>query len=709
MSFFQTMKPFQQVRHWLQMAFALLLVVGLTAGCGGNGSPTASTTTTDPEDISALEEVEPLATPAPAGFIATDPTLARQLRFGRGRFTLQILHASDFEAGARAVEDAPNFSAVVNGLRSERRFPNTIVLSSGDNYLPSPFYNSSLDREVYGQFGIPNIFSAAPGLADIAILNAIGIQAAAFGNHEFDQGTNQVSSLLRKQNPPSTYPGTRFPYLSSNLDFGPDSNLAGQVTGDGQEASAIPNKIAKTAVLTVAGEKIGLVGATTANLRSISTPGDVVVNGGTGGDPNQVDFGIIQASVDQLLATGINKVILLAHLQQVTNELQLASQLRGVDVIIGGGSHRVFAKPSDRIRPEDKVTGDYPVLRRSASGEPVALVNTGANYRYVGRLIVTFDRNGVLSAVDRMSGAYATDAQGVSESGGRPNTTVVSLANQVGQVIARKDGNTFGRTEVFLNGLRAEVRTEETNLGDLSADANLAFAKTQDPTTVISLKNGGGIRSAIGAVQGGGGDVPPVRIPPVANEAAGKEEGEVSQLDIEASLSFNNGLSLVTVTAAQLEQVLEHGVGRSVAGSQQGRFPQVGGMAFSYQPPTGTTTAPVCPVNGCVRSVKVGSDVVVRDGVVVGDPNRTFRMVTLNFLAGGGDSYPFPTFPNLNRVDLIPAGVTPVFDTFGSEQDALARFLAQKQIVTTAEYADTPVSQDLRIQNLSKRSDTVLN
>lgn len=704
MSFFQTMKPFTQVRHWLQMAFALLLVVGLTAGCGSNGSQTVSTITTDPEDVSALE-VEPLATPAPAGFIATDPTLARQLRRGLGRFTLQILHASDFEAGARAVEDAPNFSAVVNGLRSERRFPNTIVLSSGDNYLPSPFYNSSLDRAVYEQF-VPTIFDAAPGLADIAILNAIGVQAAVFGNHEFDQGTSQVSSLLRAR---SNYAGTRFPYLSSNLDFAPDSNLRGQVTGDGQEASTLANKIAKTAVLTVAGEKIGLVGATTANLSSISSPGDVAVSGSTGGDPNQVDFSIIQDSVDQLLATGINKVILLAHLQQVTNELQLASQLRGVDIIIGGGSHRVFAKSSDRIRPEDRITGDYPVLRRSASGEPVALVNTGANYRYVGRLIATFNRNGVLAAVDKMSGAYATDDQGVSESGGRPNTTVVSLANQVGDVIERKDGNTFGRTEVFLNGLRAEVRTEETNLGNLSADANLAFAKTQDPTTVISLKNGGGIRSAIGAVEGGGGDVPPVRIPPVANEAAGKEEGEVSQLDIEASLSFNNGLSLVTVTAAELEQVLEHGVGRSVAGSQQGRFPQVGGMAFSYQPPTGSTSAPVCPANGCVRSVKVGSDVVVRDGILQGDPSRSFRMVTLNFLAGGGDSYPFPSFPTLNRVDLVPSGTTAVFETPGSEQDALARFLAQEQLIAEAEYADTPVAEDLRIQNLSRRSDTVLN
>ena len=87
-----------------------------------------------------------------------------------------------------------------------------------------------------------------------------------------------------------------------------------------------------------------------------------------------------------------------------------------------------------------------------------------------------------------------------------------------------------------------------------------------------------------------------------------------------------------------------------------------------------------------------------------GDPRRTFRLVTLDFLANGGDDYPFPRLSNPNRVNLAPSsGIT--FDTPGSEQDALARYLRQIGVFTEP---DTPPAQDTRIQNLSARPDTVL-
>jgi hypothetical protein len=99
-----------------------------------------------------------------------------------------------------------------------------------------------------------------------------------------------------------------------------------------------------------------------------------------------------------------------------------------------------------------------------------------------------------------------------------------------------------------------------------------------------------------------------------------------------------------------------------------------------------------------------GRDVVVRNGQVQGDPRRTFRLVTLDFLANGGDDYPFPRLSNPNRVNSAPgSGLT--FDTPGSEQDALARYLRQIGVFTQA---DTPAAQDTRIQNLSVRQDTVL-
>ena len=86
-----------------------------------------------------------------------------------------------------------------------------------------------------------------------------------------------------------------------------------------------------------------------------------------------------------------------------------------------------------------------------------------------------------------------------------------SLTDAIDAVIDAKDGNLLGYTEVYLEGHRAEVRTEETNLGSLSADANLYLARQVDTTVTVSIKNGGGIRAEIGAIGTGAeaGELPP--------------------------------------------------------------------------------------------------------------------------------------------------------------------------------------------------------
>lgn len=90
-------------------------------------------------------------------------------------FKLQLLHAADQEAGVPALEDAPNFSAVVNALKNEDAdsdsnpdYENTLVLSSGDAYIPSPFFFGS--EEAFG----------GQGRGDILIQNELGFQAIAF-------------------------------------------------------------------------------------------------------------------------------------------------------------------------------------------------------------------------------------------------------------------------------------------------------------------------------------------------------------------------------------------------------------------------------------------------------------------------------------------------------------------------------------------------
>lgn len=639
-------------------------------------------------------------------------------------FQLQILHASDFEAGLPALTDAVNFSTVVNALRDD--YANTVILSSGDNYIPGPFFSASSDpslRTVLGREGV--------GRADIAILNEIGFQVSAFGNHEFDLGPNTVSTLIA---PEAGYVGTTFPYLSTNLNFAGDASLSRFVVADGQAPR--PNTIAKSVVLTVAGERVGVIGATTPTLPDISSPGPGIVTTprpfGGNPSPEQLDAlaAIIQAEVNNLISTGINKIVLLAHMQQISIERELARRLSNVDIIIAGGSNTLLADSTDTLRPGDTAAGIYPLVETSPTG-PVLVLNTDGNFTYVGRLVAEFDTNGNIdiSKLDpTINGVYATDAASVAAltavnlAGGvtaTPDPEVVAITNALrDNVIVPKDSVIFGSSSVFLNGTREDVRTQETNLGNLTADANLAIAQQTDPTTVISLKNGGGIRDNIGQVSAAPGAIDPddvAKLPTAANPLAGKEAGEVSQLDVENSLRFNNALSLVTVTAAQLKDLMEHGVAGVRPGATPGAFPQIGGFSFSFDPARTARTATV--PGDRIRSLAITdadgnfTDVVVANGQIVGDPNRTFRMVTLNFLASGGDGYPFQNFATtLNRVDLLstdPAAPRTGVATFaadGTEQDAFAEYLAT---IGNFDATDVGPDQDLRIRNLSVLTSTL--
>ena len=614
--------------------------------------------------------------------------------------TLQLLHAADMEGGIEALENAPRFSSVLNALKAE--VENTVIIGAGDSYIPGPFFaaanNGSL-REVLGREG--------SGRADILMLNAMGFMAGALGNHEFDAGTGTLAGLIA---PDRDYVGTAFPFLSANLDFSADSNLASLVVEPGQEASTIPNSITKSVVITTpSGEKIGVVGVTTPLLGSLSVPGNVGIAPADANDMVAL-AAIIQESVDALTATGINKVILTGHLQQISLDEELATHLTDVDIIIAGGSNTLLADATDRLHPGDTADRSYPIMTQSATGEPIAIVGTDGNYRYVGRLVVEFDAAGLLipeSINAAISGAFVTDAQGVIDTGNaEPAARVVEITEAIRNVVLEKDGNIFGQTGVYLNGNRGSVRTEETNIGNLIADANLAVAQRVDPSVVASLKNGGGIRAPIGVTAYG------ELLPPPANALVGKAAGQISQIDIENTLRFNNGLTLLTLNAAELLEVIEHTVAASGGGSTPGRFPQIAGMAFSFDDslPAGSR------VQSLVVTDAAGNptDTIAQNGEIVGDAARTFRMVTITFLVDGGDDYPYANFPNTHRVDLTEvmteeqSGGQATFTGPGTEQDALAEYLAANFAETPFAMADVGPESDERIQNLAFRADSLV-
>ena len=594
-------------------------------------------------------------------------------------FTLQLLHAADLEGGVKALENAPRFSSVLNALKAEEE--NTVIIGAGDTYIPGAFFAAGNDpslRDVLGREG--------SGRADILMLNAMGFMASPLGNHEFDLGTSAIAGLIQADG--IGYVGTAFPFLSANLDFSLDSALAPLAVDAGQEASTIPNSLSKSAVITTpSGEKIGVVGATTPWLRTISSPGDVgIVPENREDIPAQA--AIIQESVDELKSAGVKVIILTGHLQRISIDEALATQLGGVDIIISGGSNTLLADNTDRLRNGDTAPGVYPILTTSGADEPVAIVSTDCDYKYVGRLVLDFDEAGVTDTGDA-----------------DPAPQFVAITEAVRNVVITKDGKIFGSTSVYLEGRRGAVRTEETNLDNLTVDTNLDAARRVDPTVVASLKNGGGIRASIGVTVGVG------ELPPPGNALVGKAEGEISQLDIENTIRFNNGLSLLTLTAAQLLEVVEHAIAEAQPGVNTGQFPQVGRLAFSYDVSQ--------PAGARVRSLVITdsngnpTDVVAQNGGVVGDEGRTFRIVTLDFLADGGDDYPYSNYPETNRVDLSDvmteeqSGGQADFVAPGREQDAFAEYLAANFSETPYSNPDVGPESDERIQNLAHRADSL--
>lgn len=678
-------------------------------------------------------------------------------------FTLQILHASDLEGDADAIGKAPNFAAIVDKL--EDQYANTIRLSAGDNIIPSPFSNAAADSSI--RAALDAYYEAKLGgkkldiregfaRYDVAVMDAIGLDASAVGNHEFDAGTSALREVIGADirgtaaDPSTTrWLGVQFPYLSANLNFSGDSNLGSLYTdeiinnayfrsnpySDFNLARQAP-KLAPATVIERNGELIGVIGATTQVVQTISSTGGVTVaDGSQRRDDMAALAAYLQPLIDRLGAQGVNKIVLTSHLQQFNLELELAPLLSGVDVIIAGGSDTIVAGNDDVLRAGDSAKGPYPVIVNGKDGKPTVIVSTDGQYNYVGQLVLNFDANGVLLS-DLISsannGPIATTEANVARLWGSPTAAfakgtkgeqVKTLVDAVSGLVSAKSADIKGYTNVFLEGRRTQVRTEETNFGNLAADAQLWAARKVDPTVVVAIKNGGGLRSEIGEVSGIGNNLS--YTPPSG--------GAISQLDIENALRFNNRISLVTVSASLLREVIEHAVAASARGATPGQFAQVSGLRYEFDHDTDQNSAEAGLQR--LRSLQVVDsagkviDTIVANGALQGDGNRTLRITTLNFLADGGDNYPWvqkdasgnvlkDAAGNVlgrwtNRVDAyvgatgavvgVAPGTTPPTGTSAyGEQQAFGDYLKSEYGTPAKAYrfAETAAGADQRIINL---------
>lgn len=669
-------------------------------------------------------------------------------------FTLQLLHFADAESALLASTTAPRLAALVD--KFEDQFTNSITLAGGDNFIPGPFLAAGTDASIISTLNAVTGSTLAAtatvpiGAVDISLHNLIGVQASTIGNHEFDLGSRVFrDSFIPSSSPNSGYNGAQFPYLSANLDFSGDADLSSRFTDTAatttvlEEASSLKNRIAPSAVITVNGEKIGLVGATTQILEAIASPSGTEVKGfltgaGPNGEVDNMDLLAthLQPVINELTDQGVNKVILMAHLQQIANETLLATKLSGVDIILSAGSNTRLGDANDTAVAFPGHTaafegGTYPRVLTDKDGKTTLLVNTDNEFTYLGRLVVDFNSSGEIltdsiAARSTINGAYAaTDtnvaaAWGVTAeqlastayAAGTRGGQVKTLVDAVQGVINNKDGNVFGFSDVYLEGERIAVRNQETNLGNLSADANAYAAQLalgNDTGFVVSLKNGGGIRAQIGALSAVKPDGTSDKLAP----------GSVSQLDVENSLRFNNALMAFDTTPTGLKAILEHGV--ASLGSQA-RFPQIGGVSFSYDP---SATA-----GSRIRDIALTGDGytvnLFSDGTAVAGAPAKITVVTLGFLANGGDSYPIKAngdnfrFLTLTGETIgIGSAVAETADyslsttapsNVLSEQKAFELYMEARHPTpeTAFRAAETAPALDTRIQSIAARSEAVL-
>lgn len=485
-----------------------------------------------------------------------------------------------------------------------------LKLNAGDAFLPGPRFTASLNN-------LSTSYSdGGQDFYDAIALRQIGFDAMVFGNHEFDLGPQMAARFAKV---------TGSTYLSSNLDFNATAEFSA-LKASGQVA---PSKV----ITTAAGHKIGLVGATTPLLPTISSPGAVSV---IGYDANHTEaqnlqalIPLIQAEVNRLRnEQGATTIILMSHLQNAANEIDVVvPALSGVDLVLSGGGHELMVDPDDLLI-NGGVGATYnsdPVYAVDANGRNVPVMTSHFGNRYVGQLNFTIDdANGTFTAVEsskmmRVSGA-AADADRVAGDATLQSKVVTPVQNYINALNAQ----IIGTTAVKLNGpthtscsalpctFVAGVRNAETGLGDLVADA-MRFAGKTD----VAIQNGGGIRTNIAAA------------------------GNVSVGDTFNILPFTNLVKRApAMNATQLKDLLEHGYGdTSPTGRANGRYAQISGMQVIYDSrnPARTTQGTGSRIQ---RVVLDDGTVLIDNGVVVNN-SRTFSFTTIDFTAAGGDGYPF--------------------------------------------------------------------
>ncbi len=384
--------------------------------------------------------------------------------------------------------------------------------------------------------------SAFRGVPDIQAMNLIGFDGMTLGNHEFDFGIAHMDTLEDL---------AEFPFITSNV-------------------VGLYHLGVEPAVVKQVGDlRVAIFGITNPELKTV-----------TSSETNRlIILDTLEAARQAVAAVRdlVDVVIFVTH-QSTSLDVELLNSVDGIDLIVGGhtpGFDGMYPRGSsfDPSLPPGPTDLDDP---------DGVFVKAPSFTSAVSRVDFTMDGGRVVRA----------HAENIPVQGFDPDPQVAALLADFEGQLSDRLSEVIGRAEVELDGVRENVRTRETNLGNLIADGLLdAF-----PEADIAFANGGGIRNSIPA-------------------------GDITLGNVLEVHPFGNTIVTFDLTGEQVLAALENAV--SQVEDVSGRFLQVAGMSYVWDP----SKAP----GERVVSVEIGGAPL--------DPQATYKVVTNNFIAQGGDDF----------------------------------------------------------------------
>lgn len=496
-----------------------------------------------------------------------------------GDWQLTVLHTNDVHANwgglnarsricyqAQCDVDAGGLGGVVRmdravrAIRASLAQPNQapsplLLLDAGDQFQGTLFYKEYKDTIV------------------AEVLNALNYDAVTPGNHEFDNGCEAFSSLLEK---------VSVPVLAANLSF--------------SDRRAIAKKIAPWRIVEKEGRRIGLIGLVNPHTPNLSSP------------CQQAQFAdvvpALRQAVSELQQQKINVIVLITHLG-LNDDLELARQVSGVDIIVGGHTHTLLSNK------QKGAEGAYPIVPTSPSNEPVVVVTDGFALKTLGHIQVTFNAAGV---AQKWQGEpiVLNDEELRALNAPPADEALVDKINKRGQPIQALFQKGIGTIDSpIAAGLpldensMTKCRRGECLTANIIADAMREYWKGKAD---ITLLNAGSIRNSL-------------------------PSGKVTVGDIDAAFPFQDLIVLSPMNGATLLQALEHGLSRYQ--ETRGHFLQVSGLRYHFNGKNA--------VGKRLVSAEVWNKKDKRWNAV--KPKQIYRVVLSDYLANGGDD--FHMFKNL--------------------------------------------------------------